>query len=620
MRIYFITTLFALLSLPPLSAADDYYDVEQVVHQLTTLKQALAPSDRENTCSTLDDYDFRKDQYSKNETKKLPWCDKNILCKPFDESKSFLPFYSSDDGILYDGAGYIAQAHLLKCQMDKIKTPKRMDFPEFTRQQMGAILAIKVGLENEVRDSVKEGRPLNRELVQSFIDKADRNKVLSPEKREEFIKYIVTRRQIEHNTRAAIEKNLPQLGTLTGLTLLDTPGFFDGLTLSEKHFSLYHDEYQKRMDKGASLLEELKQDYKSYFNERVGRGEMSEKDAQVLVKRIETLELTPPQYPGAECFFPNAYYNPLRHQISVCPQMLNYPKETLAMVLSHEMGHSIDPCMSSKKLVAFKKEASFKSSLDKESMQKLLENGKIDKRLFSYRTKETDKQNDYIVDYVQEVEHGFTTMKPSDYQIVDQGYSSKTHPMAKEIACLTTFRSINARDNDSDEVAPMLKAQYEAIKNNPKSAIAVAHYKAQSENPERADYWKYCTLDQNSPVQTGEAYADFMAGEIAKERIQNYPKELRKAKSYEATAFILSDYCENRDRQRSLKMINKELKKNGCAEMALSSKSFKQKITALFEPEGAHPPSGERMDDIFLANPELTKNLGCKQSGRYCGE
>lgn len=47
------------------------------------------------------------------------------------------------------------------------------------------------------------------------------------------------------------------------------------------------------------------------------------------------------------CEFANAAYQPFKHTVLMCPQMLNMPESTLFFVLAHEIGHAIGPCNSS---------------------------------------------------------------------------------------------------------------------------------------------------------------------------------------------------------------------------------------------------------------------------------
>lgn len=47
------------------------------------------------------------------------------------------------------------------------------------------------------------------------------------------------------------------------------------------------------------------------------------------------------------CEFANAAYQPFKHTVLMCPQMLNMPESTLFFTLAHEIGHAIGPCNSS---------------------------------------------------------------------------------------------------------------------------------------------------------------------------------------------------------------------------------------------------------------------------------
>ncbi|MFN8845808.1 MAG: hypothetical protein ACK5W9_03060, partial [Bdellovibrionales bacterium] len=82
-------------------------------------------------------------------------------------------------------------------------------------------------------------------------------------------------------------------------------------------------------------------------------------EVEDILKRIETLSLIDhaSEYKKESSFVrdgcdkPNAYYSAYNHKITFCPQVLNWPKATLEMIMSHEIAHSFDPCAMSRILI-----------------------------------------------------------------------------------------------------------------------------------------------------------------------------------------------------------------------------------------------------------------------------
>ncbi len=76
-----------------------------------------------------------------------------------------------------------------------------------------------------------------------------------------------------------------------------------------------------------------------------------------LIKRIETVKLNHGNdekvYNESTCVnsFLNAFYRPLGHSINICPSYYSQPDSQIISVIGHEIGHSLDPCYSSKALV-----------------------------------------------------------------------------------------------------------------------------------------------------------------------------------------------------------------------------------------------------------------------------
>jgi hypothetical protein len=79
------------------------------------------------------------------------------------------------------------------------------------------------------------------------------------------------------------------------------------------------------------------------------------------VKRIELMGYQLMTRDDGECYYwillSNAGYQPLTHQLHVCPILLSQPPLVAARTLAHEIGHAISPCNLTKPLLRFGAEA-----------------------------------------------------------------------------------------------------------------------------------------------------------------------------------------------------------------------------------------------------------------------
>lgn len=67
------------------------------------------------------------------------------------------------------------------------------------------------------------------------------------------------------------------------------------------------------------------------------------------VKRIELTDLDSQEVASSTTcagYAKNAYYNQVGHNLSICPGMIMASDASLIFVISHEIGHAIDPCSS----------------------------------------------------------------------------------------------------------------------------------------------------------------------------------------------------------------------------------------------------------------------------------
>lgn len=67
------------------------------------------------------------------------------------------------------------------------------------------------------------------------------------------------------------------------------------------------------------------------------------------IKRIKAIKIAAPLFTDKrelerECAYPGANYDSTNNTVVICPQMLGMPDASIFSVLSHEIGHAVDPC------------------------------------------------------------------------------------------------------------------------------------------------------------------------------------------------------------------------------------------------------------------------------------
>ncbi len=353
------------------------------------------------------------------------------------------------------------------------------------------------------------------------------------------------------------------------------------------------------------LFKETKEDLLHYLESR------KTKDNAAMIERskekIRTITFNPPRLTETlkkVCESPNAFYNSENHTLTLCPQMLNFPKISLIETIAHEMAHSIDSCNLSKKLVSGKgptvvEDAPFEIPL------------KTDETAKNYKSPSLfdDTGRGAVI---------FDLMKYSD------------HPFSQTLSCLQDPQSVVAVSIDKEkirkEVEKNLNEKQKNFGINADNNVDARYLTYLRDHfNEYFDYSEGCGLDlagekglYHSELQ--ESFADKIAFEVLAVKLENLPKEKVETNILEVSL--------NYDRLCP-KESNDEKKMTEFAESMGCTEFFKNRqkgvkilrglelIDPAFEP---HPDSIVTIERNLLAHPAIRKALHCPidKEIKYC--
>jgi hypothetical protein len=130
--------------------------------------------------------------------------------------------------------------------------------------------------------------------------------------------------------------------------VLGNQGFQDIVAESAKNISNSYDQA-----KFKNISEKMFPQIKALLLKKISSIPMDEDKRKLLIDKVKNIRLASQScdsgyYSGglSMAFMPNAFYNPISNAFTVCPGILpeNASDFSLAMVIGHELTHSIDPC------------------------------------------------------------------------------------------------------------------------------------------------------------------------------------------------------------------------------------------------------------------------------------
>jgi hypothetical protein len=268
------------------------------------------------------------------------------------------------------------------------------------------------------------------------------------------------------------------------------------------------------------------------------------------------------------CEIPNAFYSAGTHTVTICPQMMNLPDAAIFSIISHELGHSIDPCQSAKPYV---------------------QNG------------------DKIA--VENPFYSLYTPANQDSYFIFKAISAAKNPLKEVITCLQTKESLGV-------VIPSLKVAQDyrresllrqmggtSAQMNP----AMAQTFEEQDRSIRMQYETYKTcaeLTGHGHMQEG--FSDWIATQTLKQKLSEI-QDTGKAQRYafESQALYLGLRCQNLNETAVAYL--RPLVKNKCPDLLASMDSADRSN----DESKSHPATANRVNRIFFAVQEMQTALGC---------
>lgn len=213
-------------------------------------------------------------------------------------------------------------------------------------QQVNAVRRELAEMRIESDSPLGPGASLSPEAVRENLEEASRraNVSLDNEVFEAWVNFIFPPEHRLSGPSPASQVGPDPLESL----FPDDPFLNPGLLNSpnEEDRARYTEQVENRQAEMQRMFDSSREQVIEYLREKSTPSNRAQMEA--LIQRVETLRLNPP----LSCPIPNAYYNSSIHAVSFCRSMMGFPLASLRSIMLHEIGHAIDPCLSSMNLVA----------------------------------------------------------------------------------------------------------------------------------------------------------------------------------------------------------------------------------------------------------------------------
>ena len=345
-----------------------------------------------------------------------------------------------------------------------------------------------------------------------------------------------------------------------------------------------------------------------------------------MIDRIETISME--STGGAVvskmyCPGPNAFYSPSEHRFVLCPQILEMPESSLKAIIAHELGHSIDPCIVSGKLLEVEgteRPPGFEN-ISKEQIIKMNEaNG-----ILMFEPELPKRKKIYTVDLAgMAAEILDSTYLTYTTKNTAPGVPFKSNPKQKTIACLSSSDSLGARQSAKKESLKNLESVIAEMEKQGATKESDGELRTLLKTKENFDtlYDEIgaCSfLPGNSQLQ--EAWSDWLAGEVIGNDIEQETSESNKRQlAYESFGFFLATGCRSFVPNVAVK-AKTLMKEMGCLKQGQNRLTdINAIIYSTNASQDSHSYSTDRVTKLFVAHPEIKKALGCgdKEGGKYC--
>lgn len=306
------------------------------------------------------------------------------------------------------------------------------------------------------------------------------------------------------------------------------------------------------------------------------RDKKNSSDIDNLIERISSLKVLKAEVKsaGGSCDGPNAFYSNSNHSIEVCPDFLELPEASLLEVLGHELGHSVDPCISQFDLV-----------------------------------KEGPSSYTAVLDLFENADES----KKKSRSVSRNGILSNSYPFAKTVACLSSPDAGRVRAVTSQLVNGVQRRVRSYIESQKKLGVreeaeSVRNAKQFSKEIKQRPGLIACSsrFTTDRAAQVTESFSDWIASEIINAEIMEAPANKKKEIAFESTLSFM-EKCGSLevDTDGRFAAVKKDF--SACA------KSIGDEVNGDVSGRWAskYLPANDRVDRIFFAQPAIRQYSGC---------
>ncbi|MCO4793885.1 MAG: hypothetical protein KC493_09240 [Bacteriovoracaceae bacterium] len=373
---------------------------------------------------------------------------------------------------------------------------------------------------------------------------------------------------------------------------------------------------RKATNRAKSIFKKSQREILVFLKSKKEKNPPSADQINQMIKRIETISYDPNVSNNASCQGPNAFYNTDQHRFTLCPQIMEFPEATLKAIIVHELAHSIDPCIVSQPFYTIKNvkkhsggQFDFLRANTAESEDYI-------------PMKEVELKHTHFVDYMDQSKARLDIMYESyDLTPLSKGVPLAKNPFSKSISCLSDPDALGARSSSKEEVKAELEKSLARMKAQG-ATDADPQYVNLKKSLEKLDnlYAKIgaCSaLPGNSQLQEG--FSDWLAAEILGSQSEKLSPKNQQRHAFETFGFFLGMDC-SLDMGSTGDKVQKFLEDNECVADNSSLSSTLSTISRSLSTEDVHNHGIDRVEKVFMSQPQLKKALGCDSSagGKYC--
>lgn len=396
---------------------------------------------------------------------------------------------------------------------------------------------------------------------------------------------------------------------------------------SKEKVKEYQAEFQKETNRSFEIFTDTKSQLIAVLNKRKDGKNNSEIDN--MIYRINKIRMNQPMTSPAmmnmsPCSSPNAFYDPISHSFTLCPQLLQMPSATIQSIIAHELGHSIDPCTATYPLESIEGTPKQNPYSDYLNAQKDQQNTNENSAFLTFNPTLPDQGSEKLSAYDVNLLKDYLSFQFDNLSFKEkqQSVELKKNPFSSVVKCLQDNRSVGARMGD---IKGAKSAIFKKISDLQQSGASDSDPKIKElkQTLDRIDAVYAdkiaCSFmgSQGGHSQMQEAFSDWIASEVIANKIKTAPnKQIGQQIAFEANGFFAAVDCKSYDLDIAEK-AKSTLEKAGCL---FRGSNFANDMQNMQLSDDPHPEGYNRINKIFMANPTTASALSCeKKFGvKYC--